>query len=892
MKLDTLTQKEQIPLQTEELCLKEQPEVCVERSTGYRERIMLPPSSTGYTLTYMRCCRNTSTINIESPENAGNTYLIEIPPSVIANCNSSPVFKNLPPIILCAGYPFEFDHSAIDPDGDELTYKLCTPLDFPEDVYGNAITQNEFGPPPPFEGIVWTNNFGVDNQIGGRPRMKINEQTGLLTASPDRIGRYVIGICVEERRNGELLNTTIRDYQLKIIDCDVVGAEVEANDIDVEGNFIINECEDYTYQFMNLSEGTESFFWNFGDGSVNGADTSILRNPTYQYPDTGKYEVMLIANPNKLCADTAHVILSLYPKMTINFDWEPACAGSNMTFTNKSTTDLGEFTDFSWSFGDSNTSALKNPENIFNLGGNYEVFLKATNSFGCVQEFAKEVYVKPTPDIDFTNTPVCVQQSTNFSDLSEINIGNIVNREWDITDEVGNILFQSNELNIEYTFTNPGNYNVLLTAFGDEDCAETTASSIMVYERIVVDAGLNKNICIGNSVVLSGDVNAPATFLWSADVLALIDNDTLQSPTVTPFENTTVFVWVTDPNGCINSDSLKIILRQLPIVDAGLNDSLCLGDSYNLNGFGQASSNGSISYQWSPNNFIDDMNNQNPMINPQDDITYYLTVTEDEFGCFNTDSIFIKVLKPIDVSTGGGVNTCELEPIQLNVDGGEFYNWQPPTGLDNPTSANPIATISETTNYTVEISNSCFLSEATVLVNVAPAPDVDAGSDVVLDIGDIIQFDAIVENNAEVIKWEPGVDIINGENTTTPELQPLYSRDYVLTATSGVGCSLSDTVSVTVNNIFNLWVPNAFSPNNDGTNDEISIKPKGIKAIDIFKIYNRWGQKVFETNNINQSWDGTFDGRPLEVGVYVYYVIGITYLDELYKDNGNITLIR
>jgi len=482
MRLDTINERENIPLQTEDLCLKEDPKVCVERSTGYKEIVELPPNNSGYTLTYMRCCRNESIINLIKPEDLGSTYSIDIPPNDVVTCNSSPVFNNLPPIILCAGYPFEFDHSATDPDNDDLVYELCTPFDYPLDptpvVYGGdgpAVPTNGAGPSPPYDNVPWGNYFSAANQIGGNPRMTIDRNTGLLTAFPDYAGLYVIGICVSEYRNGELLNTSIRDYQLKIVDCNVVQAEIASDDIDAQGNFILKECEDYTVQFINESEGTESFYWNFGDNQANGADTSLLRDPVYEYPDTGRYEVMLIANPNKLCADTAIIILDLYPRMVVDFEWEPTCAGGAMPFTNQSTTDLGTFTDFSWSFGDGNNSILKDPENVFDPGGDYEVFLTATNSFGCTQQIAKDVYVKPTPETDFGNTPICIdQQPINFTDLSEINIGNIISREWQITNDAGDILLESDELEIEYTFASSGNYNVLLTATGDEGCSEIT----------------------------------------------------------------------------------------------------------------------------------------------------------------------------------------------------------------------------------------------------------------------------------------------------------------------------------------------------------------------------------------------------------------------------------
>jgi len=689
------------------------------------------------------------------------------------------------------------------------------------------------------------------------------------------------------------MGTTIRDYQLKIVDCDVVQAEVEADEIDAAGNFILKECDDYTVQFENESAGTESFFWQFGDTEANGMDTSILRNPLYEYPDTGRYEVLLIANPGKLCADTANIILKLYPKMVVDFEWEPTCAESAMSFVNTSTTDFGTVTNYSWSFGNGNTSSVREPENIFNSGGEYDVFLTISNSFGCTKEVVKRVTVKPNPQPNFGNTPICIdQQPINFFYLSVYNANYIENRDWEITDDEGNILLQANETNIEYTFIQPGDYNILLTATNEGGCIGTASKSITLFEELVIDVGIDKNVCIGDSVILNGQISTPVTFMWSADVAALIDDNTLQNPTITPFENTIVTVLVTDSNGCSSSDSLLINSQPLPSVNAGLNDSLCFGDNFELAGFAETTGNGQVSYQWSPNNFIDNLNVSNPQVTPVNDITYYLTVAESEFNCANTDSVFIKVVQPINTSTNTTLSTCELEPIQLSAEGGEFYSWNPPIGLDDPASENPIAIISETTNYMAEISGFCFSSEASILVNVQPVPNVDAGSDIELDIGDIIQLNGTVGNIAETFEWLPNVGILDGGNTTNPELQPLQTRDYIITATSEFGCSLSDTVMVTVNNIFNLWIPNAFTPNDDGTNDEIGITPKGIKEIDVFRIYNRSGQKVFETNDLNKKWDGTFKGQAQALGVYVYYIIGITYLDELFKDKGNITLIR
>ena len=102
----------------------------------------------------------------------------------------------------------------------------------------------------------------------------------------------------------------------------------------------------------------------------------------------------------------------------------------------------------------------------------------------------------------------------------------------------------------------------------------------------------------------------------------------------------------------------------------------------------------------------------------------------------------------------------------------------------------------------------------------------------------------------------------------------------------------SDSLMVTVDQKYDLWIPTAFTPNNDGVNDAIGIATRGVKELDVFRIYNRWGEKVYEANNVENSWDGTYNGVPQDAGVYMFYAVGITYFDEPFYEKGNITLLR
>ena len=173
------------------------------RVANYRINVTLPPIPGGYQLTYQRCCRNQTILNIVSPLSTGATFYASIPENPIPNSN--PVFNALPPPFICSGLPFVFDHSATDIDGDSLAYEICTPFEGASQQDPQPLPQNF---PPPYNQVTYQNPFNLSNLLGGSP-LSIDSQTGELTATPNTIGQFVIGICCKEYRNGVLLSTTL-----------------------------------------------------------------------------------------------------------------------------------------------------------------------------------------------------------------------------------------------------------------------------------------------------------------------------------------------------------------------------------------------------------------------------------------------------------------------------------------------------------------------------------------------------------------------------------------------------------------------------------------------------------------------------------------------------------
>jgi hypothetical protein len=204
--------------------------ICVEEGT-YETQLTLPPRPGGYDLAWARCCRNQAITNLANPLGEGATFLAHIPDSALAQCNSMPVFNQFPPIFLCANQPFNFDHSATDPDGDSLVYRIVDPytgLDFNGAGAGNP-TQNPAAPSPvvnlanpmgspPYRtvtfapGYDWFDPFGSSN-------FTINSQTGFISVTPNQTGIFVFAISVFEYRNGVLLSENRRDFQIHVLNC-------------------------------------------------------------------------------------------------------------------------------------------------------------------------------------------------------------------------------------------------------------------------------------------------------------------------------------------------------------------------------------------------------------------------------------------------------------------------------------------------------------------------------------------------------------------------------------------------------------------------------------------------------------------------------------------------
>ncbi|GAB3989582.1 hypothetical protein GCM10028807_14800 [Spirosoma daeguense] len=181
----------------------------------------------GYYISWERCCRNGTIVNIQDPGAAGSTFYLEFP--AIQNGttrfnNSSPVFAIPKGDYACVGQPFTLDFSATDPDGDSLSYVMVTPYNgFSTAGFPNPGALNQPVNPVfyagPYPGIRWNNGISVSNQIPGTDPLRVNSKTGLLSVTPNRQGLYVFSVEVTEYREGKIIGRVRRDFQVLVIEC-------------------------------------------------------------------------------------------------------------------------------------------------------------------------------------------------------------------------------------------------------------------------------------------------------------------------------------------------------------------------------------------------------------------------------------------------------------------------------------------------------------------------------------------------------------------------------------------------------------------------------------------------------------------------------------------------
>ncbi len=530
-------------------CLAVPPNVCVNTTT-YTTTAFLPFIPGGYHLVYQRCCRNNTIANLIAPEDVGATYSIVISEYALLECNTSPVFNEWPPLYLCANVPFNIDQSAVDDDGDSLVYKLCNPLTGASDI----IPQPQPPNPPPYDSVPWLPPFDENSMINIPPDMPmtIDSETGLLTGTPTILGQFVIGICVEEYRDGELIGVNRRDYQVNIGDCEaIVSAFLEPEII----------CGSTTVDFVNESINANDFEWFFNDPGNPGAMSTEI-NPSYTYNDFGEYEVVLVAAPGTICVDTFAATVSVQPNSLFpDFEVELVECLENVLIelTDLSVDTFSTIESWEWvlTFGGTEyTSTDQHPVFEVTPPGGAQISLTVTSANGCSATATDTLSVGP---------PLLVL------DLGPDVEGCLVNEvELDAGPGFATYLWSDGSDQQTLLVTTPGTYSVTVTDY----CGETQDDAIVVtLSGPDLDLGPDVELCQGESHTFAA--TGFDTYQWMpSDYLTC---DDCPDPTTTPDMTVTYIVTGTTADGCTSTDTVTVTVFEN--IETSESISICEGET-------------------------------------------------------------------------------------------------------------------------------------------------------------------------------------------------------------------------------------------------------------------------------------------------------------------------
>lgn len=811
-----------VPVVFNNPCVTPPNNICTENSI-YEIVLTLPPIPGGYTVAYQRCCRTPEITNIVNPGDNGFTLSCQIPGDAGNNyINSSPRFNDYPPLLLCNNDDLVFDHSATDPDGDQLQYSLYLPNNGASDILPNPSPI----PPPPYGNVTWSNGFTTANPLGPGASINIDPNTGMLTASPNLTGSFVVGIKVDELRNGVVINSTKRDFLFRVFNCEIeMQAILPGSNADLPT--FVDYCQGLNVQFVNNSFGGTNYEWDFGDPTTT-TDVSTAFEPSYTYPGPGQYEVRLVVNPGWSCTDTTYMDVIVNNPMVVSWSSQDSLCVIDNSFDFVATTDGPPTTQFTWSFGPANPSTATGQtvnDVSFTQGGNIEVTVQAENNL-CVAEYSNTVFLfdEPTAEIILPDNYECNGLEVQF----QSQVTNATDFLWNFG--IAGPANQSTLPNPIVDFINPGTYTVSLTASSSPTCTVTTSEDITVKEKIEVDfIPSDDSMCIkGNSFDFDGIVSGPTGTIYE-------------------------YTFGGSPN---------------------------IPSSNDIDVFGvEFESTGSI-----------------PII---------LTGTHEECVETVTKTIYIFESPRIDFDLESGLQCAPFTANFIDKSWAEteiFYEWK---FGDGGTSAeqNPTHIYTQVGNFNVELTirtdKGCIDTLTLIkqdLVNVRPSPT--AGFSVDKEITDIchseIEFTDLSEG---ANKWYYNFGV---KESYIFDQNPTYQYSYEgyhnveQIVTNEWQCTDTAELRIYIEP-FTIFAPTAFTPDGDEYNEVFKVITYLQPSEWEFKIFDRWGQLVYENNTPDEYWDGILpNGQKAQDGTYTW-VLRYENCGPFYQPkekSGHVTLLR
>jgi gliding motility-associated-like protein len=710
-------------------------------------------------------------------------------------------------------------------------------------------------------------------------------------------------------------------------------------------------CIGTPVQFQDTSKTTygsvTGWHWDFGNTAL-GNDTSSSPSPHYTYSQPGTYHAHLEVSNTKGCTDTVYsnVVILNNPTLALTPHDTTYCSLDTLKLT---ATGTGTF---NWNPSTKITGANTSSPSVFpSVATKYIVTL---NNAGCTSK--DSAIVRPVNDLSTTinasssqvceedtltltgisnHTPVaslwspanlvlspesqvtkafpsstttymltttwgshCVAPATKTINVIELAVPSIAPDIPFCAGQGSEQLVASGGNNYQWTpaayLSNPNIPNPVASppvttqytvSEGVNGCTKRRTANVIVDVRLLPALALTDDTLICSIDTLQLTATGNGSIVWSPNYS--ISNTASSTPLVSPDVPTEYYARLTDAFGCYSDDSVFVDVRTYISVDAGNDTTICQTDAITLHPISDA-----LQYIWSPSTYLSNPIIKHPVAAPLTNETYHVIANLGK--CQAQDSITIRVVPYPDANAGNDTAICLGASVQLNGSGGTNYQWSPSAfltavNIPDPVSVSPSGTIAYILSVT-DVVGCPKPSYDTVLINVFPKPNADAGpQDTTVVKGEPLQLNA---TGGDSYSWAP-TNWLSNPNIADPIALPQTDIQYVLSVKTNEGCEGKDSINIKLYDVDpGLYVPNAFTPNGDGLNDNFKPILLGMKQLTYFRVYNRWGQLVYSSSVIGEGWDGTVNGQPQNSGNYIWMVEGINYKGQIIKKQGNVILIR
>lgn len=703
---------------------------------------------------------------------------------------------------------------------------------------------------------------------------------------------------------------------------------------DTSTHICLNETISFTSNVTNLS-GNVDMDWYFGGGTPNYSNNP---SPNIQFDSIGIFNVTIVVDMEN-CADTFvynnHVKVHSPPLANFLATVIDSCVGFSSQFTDQSIPIEGVLESWEWNFNNGQQSNLASPTPVsFLTVDSFEVQLKVSNSFGCIDSTSQTVHARPFPIAAISSdTAICI------TDTLYLNGQGGLSYLWLGTASV-------NDSTIAETFSIPTvSSQYILQVLNEYNCLDYDTMNVTVHNLPDIDAGADQTICQGDSLLLVAMPSNYNSYEWIGNSTCPNCAQTLATPTLTqlytvtvqdsnscfnhdsitvtvlstaftklnartickddsiqlPSVNGTILSWagpqlsclqcpnpIATPgssslytaqfklaNECLVEDSLLINVLDLGSFSAGEDQQVCKGETVIL----QAQLSTGIPFEWKSPAKLSDSASLTPILETTTSTYAELVVGED--ACVTNDFVTIFVHSP-SYTTTQDVDICEGDTTQLQVQSNSSQiEWLSTFGFLDTNAINqpnPMVKPSQSHQYGV-VGQHPYCPNDTAYANITihekPLPNL--GQDMQVLKSQPIQFNPNTNGNVITWQWTPA-DLLDCEDCPNPQYIATTDQTFTVQVVDSWGCIGSDSIHISIYPpcyVDLVTVPTAFSPNGDGINDQIHPYSIGNKIADIeqFSIYDRWGSLVFESNGLYEGWDGKYKGQKAAIGVYAYYLV-------------------